>query len=169
MGVIRPELAAALRPWREALIGGALAALGLYWFVETLGLLRWIGLAVVLAGGFIAWQGIQRARFPKVGDGPGVVEVDERQITYFGPGGGALVSIDTLVCVEFDTRGTRAWRFHADGAPPLTVPADALGADRLFDALSALPGMATETAIRAARTDAQGLFTLWQRDRTRLH
>lgn len=167
--MIRPELAKALRPWREALIGGALAALGLFWFFDTVGLLRWIGLAVVMAGGFIAWQGIQRARVPKPGDGPGVVEVDERQITYFGPGGGAVISIDTLVRVEFDTRGTRAWRFHADGAPPLTVPADAVGADALFDALSALPGLAGETLIRALRSDAQGLFTLWQRDRTRLH
>lgn len=169
MSLIRPELAKTLHLWREALIGGAVALLGLYWFLDTLGLLRWIGIVVLLVGGFIAWQGVQRARIPAVGDGPGVVEVDERQVSYFGPGGGAVISIDALVRVEFDTRTGRAWRLHSDGAPPLVVPADAMGADALFDALSPLPGLAKETAIRAARGDAQGLFVIWQRHRTRLH
>jgi len=169
MGLIRPELAAALRPWREAMIGGAVAALGLYWALSALGLLRWVGVAVAITGGFVAWQGSQRARFPQSADGPGVVEVDERQITYFGPGGGAAVSIDALVRIEFHVRAARAWHLHSDGAPPLIVPADAAGADGLFDALAALPGVARETAIRAARGDAQGVFVIWQRDRARLH
>ncbi|WP_108485175.1 hypothetical protein [Oceaniglobus ichthyenteri] len=171
MSLIRPELRAALWPWREALLGGAITLWALYWIISSPGLLRWIGVALLIGGAALAMQGIQRARFPSDGDGPGVVEVDERQITYFGPGpgGGAAISIDALVRVEFATRPTRQWLFHSDGSAPLSVPSDAAGADALFDALSALPGFDTQSAIRAARSNAPAVTPVWQRDRLRLH
>ncbi|WP_226782959.1 hypothetical protein [Oceaniglobus trochenteri] len=150
-GFIRPELRAALAPWREALLGAALVLFGLYWALWGGGLMRWVGGAILLAGVAIALPAVRRARFPGAGNGPGMVDVDERQITWFGPDGGGAISIDAIVRVEFDTRQGRTWVFHTDGAAPLRVPADAAGADKLFDALAPLPGLDYDAAIRAAR------------------
>lgn len=169
MTLIRPELRDRLWRWREAAAGAAAVCLGLYWAAGSLGLMRWIGVAVLLFGGAVVVSGIRRALLPGTGGGPGVVVVDERQITFFGPETGATLSIDSLNRVEFDTRTGRTWLLHASGAPVLRVPADARGAEVLFDALAPLPGLRLDAAIRAARTDAQGLFVIWQRDRLRLH
>ena len=169
MNLIRPEIYDRLFPWREAILGVVIKAVGFYWIFTSFGLLRWIGVALLVVGTVLLIQGVQRARFPAAGDGPGVLDVDERQITYFGPGGGAAVSLEQLCKVEFDTRTNRQWWFHSDSTPPLTIPANAAGVEALFDALSALPGFDTQTAIRASNSSAQDLFVVWQKDRTRLH
>ena len=62
--MIRPEAAAVLQRWRDALIGAALIALGLYWFTKTFGLLSWVGAALTLIGALIGFAGLQRARVP---------------------------------------------------------------------------------------------------------
>jgi hypothetical protein len=151
------------------MVAGAAALLGLWWALTALGLLRWAGITILVAGGVLAFQAVRRARFRSDGRGLGVVEVDERQITYFAPSGGAALSIDTLVRVEFDARAPRAWLFHSDGAAPLRIPADARGAETLFDALAPLPGADFDLALRAARGDGPHLSVIWTKPRRRLH
>ena len=84
-GLIRPEAQAALWRLREVFAAVGLALLGLW--LATLGgfvLVPLGGILIVLAAGFglLAWR---RLRFAQSGDAPGVVELDEGQISYFGP------------------------------------------------------------------------------------
>jgi hypothetical protein len=168
-GLVRPELRARLLRWREAGIG-VLLTLGGLWGVATSGGVVFLGaVCAVVLGLALVRGGVRRARFPGGGEGPGLVEVDERQITYFGPAGGAAVSIDALTRVEVVANGGDAsarglfWVFESEGMPPLVVPGNAVGAERLFDALTALPGV--DFAQVAAATGATGgrRFVVWAR------
>ena len=168
MSFLRPEAATALARWREALIGAALMALGIYSALTGLTVQRWIGYALIALGAALLWQGIRRARFPAPGGGPGVVDVDERQITYFGPLGGGAVSIDELTRVAIRTTDLGPavsdlfWDFTDTSGTTLTIPGDAENAELIFDALAALPGADYEAATRAASSTAQALFVVWQ-------
>ncbi|WP_102107830.1 hypothetical protein [Oceaniglobus roseus] len=174
-GFLRPEARAALHRWRDAIVGGVLLVPGLGWLTGGTGLLRPIGAALALLGAGMLIQGIRRARFPAGGGGAGMVEVTERQITYFGPESGGAVSIDSLARIEVRRHGRRKgpagmdWILHADGAPPLTIPGDAENASALFDALAPLPGVDYARAIEAGNSRAHGLFVIWQKPRLRLH
>lgn len=171
--MIRPEALAWMARWRDAGIGLALVALGVYWAMTALGALLYLAFPVMLFGGLLTWIGVRRARFPRAAGGSGVVDVDERQITYFGPQGGAAVSLDGLARIEVETFGMVqnrvTWVFHADGAPPLRVPGDAENAESLFDALSALPRVNYAAATRAAEATEPGVHTIWQKEARRLH
>lgn len=150
-------------------------AIGLRLFL--IGGVFWQGVGVVvgMAGGALFVTALRAARMRTGVDGPGYVEVDERQITFFGPRTGGAVSIDALSRVEIVTtaegpaRPDLWWVFHMPGQPPLRIPGNAAGADRLFDALAPLPGVDFEAAIRAAHSGEQALFVIWQQDRVRLH
>jgi len=150
-------------------------AVGLWLFL--LGGWFWQGAGVLLGtlGGALFVAALRSARMRHGSEGPGVVEVDERQITYFGPQTGGAVSIDALTRIEIATNADGPgqtdlwWVLYMPGQPPLRIPGDAAGADRLFDALAPLPGVDFEAAIRAAHSSEQALFVIWQQDRARLH
>ena len=173
-GFLRPEARATLARWREALIGAAVAAAGAWGAVTQTGITLYLSLPAVAIGLALLWEGIRRARLPQGGGGPGVVEVDERQITYFGPGGGAAVSIDALTRVEIVTNDAGPfgsdlfWVFLSDGAAPLFVPGDAVGADAIFDALTALPGVDFAQATAAAGSTERRRFVIWTRTKEHL-
>ena len=48
MSFIRPEAAAGMNRWREALYGGAILALGLFWIFGSRGLLYFLGFPVTI-------------------------------------------------------------------------------------------------------------------------
>ncbi|SFO89921.1 hypothetical protein [Tranquillimonas alkanivorans] len=166
MNLVRPELRAALWRWRETLSGGAAVLLGLWWVFVTGGLLFWIGLVVAAGGAALAAAGVQRARFRHGGEGPGVVQVIEGQLGYFGPRTGGAVSVDEIEGVEVIDRH---WRIYRADQPPLDIPLDAKGNEALFDVLTALPGVSTEDVLRAARNRTGTSRTLWRKERLRLH
>lgn len=170
MSFIRPEAREGLLRWREAMVGGAVALLGLYWFTTSFGLLKWAGMAVVVIGAAMAWSGFQRARFGGGHGGLGVVQVDERQITYLAPVGGGFASIDALTRVEIgpDLAGRPVWRFRS-GGDLLTIPASAEGTAGLFDALTALPGVDISAAIRALDEKKSQSVVIWQKRSFTLH
>jgi len=170
MSFIRPEARQRLMRWREAIASGAIALLGLYWFFSSFGLLKWLGAAVFLAGLVMVWTGAQRARFRGGHGGLGVVQVDERQIVYLAPVGGGFTSIDALVRVEIgpDRSGYPVWRLRAPGEV-LTIPASAEGTDGLYDALSALPGVDFQAAIRATAAKSNETVVIWQKQALRVH
>lgn len=155
--MIRPELLAALARGREVIAAGVVAALGV-WLAWLGGyLLLPLGLGVValaLAWGIAAWR---RMRFDQGTDAPGVVEVDEAQIGYLGPGdGGGYVAIPDLVEIRLlRLRGRRLWQLRQSDGQVLLIPVDAAGAERLFDAFASLPGLDT-SALVAALTPIQG-------------
>jgi hypothetical protein len=170
MSFIRPEIREGLIRWRGVIAAGAVLALGLWWALTAFGLIRWIGWALVIGGAALLWTGFQRARFHGGHGGLGVVEVDERQIAYFAPVGGGIASLDLLTEVSLgpDRAGLPVWRFRS-GSETLTIPASAEGTSLLFDALTALPGVDIEAAIRASRSRPEHSVVIWRKPSARLH
>lgn len=150
MTLIRPELAAALTRGREVLAAAALALFGLWllwlggWLLQAVG-----GAALLVAAGwgFQAWR---RMHFAQDGEAPGIVEVVEGQIGYFGPVTGGAVGLPDLVEIRLLTiRGRRVWRLKQADGQALLIPVEARGAEALFDAFAALPGMDTGELVAA--------------------
>lgn len=170
MSFIRPEVRQGLHRWREVIAAGAVLALGLWWALTGLGLIRWIGWTVVIGGAALLWTGLQRARFLGGHGGLGVVEVDERQIAYLAPVGGGIASLDLLTEVSIgpDRAGLPVWRFRS-GPETLAIPTSAEGTAQLFDALTALPGVDIEAAIRASRSRPAHSVVIWSKPVARLH
>ncbi len=162
--MIRPEAIAVLRRWQEVLIGGAIILLGLYWGVFTGGgLLSWIGYLVIAGGVTLLLAGIQRARFRQGEDGPGVVQVVEGRISYFGPLDGGVVDLEALSGLDLDPRGTPpVWLLRAPGQPPLSIPLTAKGADALFDAFAHLPDIRTEHMLRQMQSGGDHVVVIWR-------
>ncbi|WP_417720418.1 hypothetical protein [Salipiger sp.] len=164
MSLIRPKARAALWQWREALTGLGVLALGLYWGLFTGGgLLHWIGYAVAVLGVLLVIAGLQRGRF-RLGDGgPGVVQIVEGRIAYFGPLTGGTADLDSLSRLVLDP-GARPphWMLHRPGEPPLAIPLTAEGADALFDAFATLPGLRTERMLAEMRRDGTAPVTIWE-------
>ncbi|MEQ9694162.1 hypothetical protein [Shimia sp. SDUM112013] len=169
MSFVRPEVRKALYHWREVLVGGAVLILGLYW-AAGFGLLMWIGGVVAIAGGAMMVAGIQRARFRGRQGGPGLVQVDEREITYYGPLDGGAVAIDEMTGLSLDARSTPpVWVLRQPGVPPLHIPVNAEGTDALFDAFAALPGIRTEHMLAQLRAKPDHPVVIWSKQAARLH
>lgn len=171
--MIRREAAETLRRWQEALIGLAVMALGAYWgFFTGGGLLHWIGYLVLALGAALVFTGVQRARFRTGDGGPGVVQIVERRISYFGPLSGGIVDLDALTSLSLDpTSDPPVWQLHAPGHETLAIPLTAKGADQLFDAFATLPGIRTEHMLRQMQERAAHPVVIWRapsvRDATR--
>lgn len=169
MNFIRPEARAAMWRWREVLVGLPILLLGIYW-ASGFGLLKWVGFAVALGGVALMLAGFQRARFRSVRGGPGVVQVDERQITYFGPLDGGAVAIDDLTGVSLDARSEPpVWVLRQAGQNLLHIPVNAEGTDALFDAFAALPGIRTEHMLAQLAKKPDHPVVIWSKPAARLH
>lgn len=165
MSLIRPEAKAELWRWREVGAGIALLALGL-WLVQAPGwLLAVPGGALVLAALALIWLGVQRGRFRGPGGGPGAVQIDEGQVSYFGPlTGGTLALRDLDRLVLEGSLFPPHWRLEQAGQAPLLIPVNAAGAEALFDAFAALPGLRTEHMLARLREKRHQAVVIWQRD-----
>ncbi|MDA5093314.1 hypothetical protein O2N63_04360 [Aliiroseovarius sp. KMU-50] len=172
--MIRPEARTQIFRYREAIIGIGVAGLGLWWAIGSLGLLKWMGVALALIGAAILWQGLQRARIRVGSGGVGVVQIDERQVIYLAPIGGGFASLDLVheISVARDMAGLPVWRFRS-GMELLTIPVAAEGSEQLFDAMSVLPDVDIPAAISAvnAAIDGQGddRVVIWSRKVVPLH
>lgn len=164
MTFIRPEARAALWKWRELLIAAAVGLLGVNWVTGPGGLLVWIGWGVLACAALIAIIGIQRARFRSGSGGPGMVQVDEGQIAYFGPLTGGAIAVSELERLILDPTGKpRHWRLTQPGQPDLDIPINAEGAESLFDAFSALPGFNTHRMLGQLQNPGPHPVVIWER------
>lgn len=157
MSLIRPEARATLWRLREVFAAIGLAGVGV-WVVGLGGYVLvplGAGIAMLAAGfGLLAWR---RLRFAQAGDAPGVVELDEGQISYFGPNVGGVVALQELVELRLITAGgRRLWRLRQQDGQALLIPVEARGAERLFDAFAALPGMDTGALVAAVDPQNDG-------------
>lgn len=165
--MIRPELAAALHRWREPLIAAGIVLAGLW--VATRGgwLLGPIGLLIAALGAGLAVTALRRVRFARKVGAPGVVEVDEGQVAYLGPATGGFLSLRELVEIRLiAVQGQRHWRLKQTDGQALIIPVDAAGADALYDAFAALPGvdMGRFLAAMEAKAPPTDLSSpLWRR------
>jgi len=166
MGFIRKDAADTLWQWREIMLAGALALLGLWWGVTGRGLLQWFGVALGIGGAVLIWAGFQRLRFAPQGDGPGVVQIDEKRLAYFGPLTGGVIDLDDLTRVELDPNGQPAhWLLSGVGGQMVAVPVNAAGAEALFDVFAALPGIRTERMLDTLRSAPERRVVIWQAQR----
>ncbi|MBY6202615.1 hypothetical protein KUV65_14660 [Maritalea mobilis] len=163
-GFLRPEAAATLKRWREVIAALAVALLGL-WIAQQPGpILGGFGLILALLALAVLIPAIRRARFAASGEGPGVVQVDERCILYMGPHHGGSVALDELALISARRTpdGQLTWVL-VEGGQVLTIPADAKGGEALFDAFTALPGLSAQQVLAARENPHPGTHRLWQR------
>lgn len=174
MSFLRPEAVTALKRWREALVGGAVALLGL-WAASGFGLMQWVGMALVVLGAVLVLIGFQRARFRTGQGGPGVVQVDEGEVAYFGPLDGGSVAVRSLSRVVLDGRSSPpVWALYQAGQPPLHIPVNAAGSEALFDAFASLEGIRTENMLKHLKSIPDQPVVIWTKGdpnphRRRLH
>ena len=175
MSLIRPEAAAALRRWQEVLAGLVVALMGVWLIANKFGALYLIGWGLTVAGVSMVIAGVRQARFPAGSGGAGVIELDERQLTYFSPGGGGAVSLDDLLKIAIRTTdqgpfvSDMFWEWTDGSGQTLAIPSDAEGSDQIFDALSALSGVNYEAIMKASGEVTQNYFVIWQKAKQQAH
>ncbi len=167
MSFFRPEATAAVSRWREVIAAGAIIAIGLWIALPPGGIIvTGFGYVLMALGAVYMVPAVRRARFGSSGQGPGVVQVDERRILFMGPDTGGAMALDDLsvLSVRRDRDGKTAWVL-ADATQLLVIPVDASGADGLFDAFAALPGVQIDRLIAAVQSRTHGSQRLWVRDK----
>ena len=147
---IRPEITDAVVRYREALGAGLVVLVGL-WLMALGGyVLVPLGAIVAAIGAILTLTAFRRARFAQTVAAPGVVELDERQVSYLAPELGGFISLDELVEIRLlSMRGRRMWRLKQSDGQALLIPVDAEGAQKLFDVFTSLPGMDTAELVLA--------------------
>lgn len=166
MSFVRPELHKQLTRWREVILLAALGAFGLWVAFQTNGIiLRGFGYVLIALALAALLPAYRRARFHSDGQGPGVVKVDEAQIAYLGPVTGGAMALSELdqLSVRRDRKGQVAWVL-ANARELIVIPVNALGAEALFDAFAALPGINLDRVLAALKNPTPGSQKLWQRD-----
>jgi hypothetical protein len=164
MTFFRPEATAALWRWREVLVGIVVAVLALWWLAGPRGLLGFLAPVLFVGAGALIMVGLQRGRFRGAGGGLGTVQVDEGQVTYFGPLTGGTIALREMSRLVLDGSQRPAhWRLEQPHLDPVLIPIDADGADALFDAFAALPGLKTERMLGELRNAPDKPVVIWER------
>lgn len=169
---LRPEARAGLWRWREVMVAAVVLTIGLRWGLVSFGALQILGWAMAVAGMAMGVVALRRLRFSQGGGGPGVVQIKERRLAYFGPLSGGVMDVGDLIRLELDGSGRPAhWRLTGQGER-LDIPVNAEGADALFDVFASLPGLRTDRMLDALAKKPDVLVLIWQAkapDRVRLN
>jgi hypothetical protein len=166
MSFIRKDLSGPLKQWREPLIWTVLVLTGLALLWR--GMARdaaWLllpGGAAVVTGLLVLPGAVGRARLRALPPGEGLLELDERRIAYFGPLSGGVLDLETITRVEVVAGISPVWRLSGKAGNVLDIPFAARGAERLPDALSALPGIAIAAGISAIDDPTGRSRIIWQ-------
>ncbi len=164
MSFIRPGASAFLARHAELLVAAGAVAAGLWLAGRGGPLFGLLGGGVSATGAGLGWIALARRRFAPPGAGPGLVEVVEGEVRYLGPGYGGTAALADLVEVRLlERRGRRVWRLALEGAPPLYIPLEALGAEALFDLFATLPGLGAGRLIEALARPATPDRLVWRR------
>lgn len=169
MSFIRPAARAVLVRWGESVVAGGLAALAVSQAARLIprgDVVGWLAGAAALVAALWLRAALARALGAGSGEAPGVVEVREREIRYFGPITGGVADLDALTRVEVfvPARGMGAlWRLTTGEGRVLVIPVAAEGADALLGAFAALPGFSDLAAAAALRRAEPGRHAVWLR------
>jgi hypothetical protein len=153
LGVIRPELNVLLKRWAEVLTGLGVALFGLWALQARDSFFQLLAMLVILAGLGIAFIGWRRLRFQRRGTGPGIVQVVEGQISYFGPDEGGFIALNDLVELHL-IDAAQTWLMVAQDDTRLEIPVAASGSDALFDAFATLPDLRMQALLDALNDPA---------------
>jgi hypothetical protein len=167
----RPEVRAFFWRWREVVLAGFVLLVGVWWALTGIGINVWLGYIFCLIG--IGWgvAGIQRARFAQDGDGPGVVQIRERRLAYFGPLDGGIMDTADLSRLEIDpaSHPDPSWILTSIEGQVLSIPINAKGAEDLFDVFAGLPDIKTNTVLDVLSHTPDARVTVWSRVKPLLH
>lgn len=168
---IRPEAKATLWRFRDVIVAVAVGALGLWLIWRGFGVVQWLGYAVVLVGAVLLVTGLQRARFRQGDDGPGVVQITERRIAYFGPLNGGVVNLEEVSMLGYDptSHPSPTWILTGPEDRQIAVPINASGAEALFDTFVLLPGIRTDQLLKTLENPPERQIVIWSRPRHLLH
>ena len=166
MSFIRPEARETLMRWREVIAGTAFDFVGMATVLGPTRAHLIFGILMMGLGTALIYVGVQRGRFRANGGGAGIVDVDERQISYFGPHDGGVVALEDLIRISTVPR--HSWELVDVQGTRVTIPVDAEGTEALFDAFSALPGLSTSRLADAARVRPVDRTTVWEKPLRRL-
>ncbi|MEJ6404173.1 hypothetical protein [Yoonia sp. 2307UL14-13] len=168
---LRPEVRAFLEKWREVIAALAMLILGLWMVLTGVGITPWIGGAFMLVGIGWTYAGVQRVRFDQGHDGPGVVQIRERRLAYFGPLDGGVMDINDITRLTLDPTSHPApsWILEGEGGQRLSIPVNAAEADDLFDVFAALPGIDTSELLNVLSRTPDARVVIWERTRPLLH
>ncbi|MBB1499243.1 hypothetical protein [Paracoccus sp. MC1862] len=162
--MIRPELVARFKPWREV-AAAVLTGLAGIWIFSLGGLLlQPLGGAILAFAILWGWGAWRRRRFAVEIAAPGLVEIEEGAIRYYGAralgGEVALRDLSQIRLIRLD--GHAHWRLRTRNGEAVLIPVEAAGAAALADAFAALPGF--DLGAAAAALAAKDAFrTVWQR------
>ncbi|MDM7255845.1 MAG: hypothetical protein P3W90_004040 [Paracoccus sp. (in: a-proteobacteria)] len=155
-----------LADWAEVFAAAAALAGALWVF----GLGGWLFWPIGALAGFAAlvWlvTALNRRRLARPIAAPGVIEIDEGRLRYFGARvlGGEMALADLAEIRLLRLSGRICWRLKSAGEA-LLIPVDASGASALTDALGALPGLdlgQLASALRRAETGV-AVQVVWTR------
>ena len=150
--------------WREPLTAIVLAALGLYWIINSHGILYTIGFGFLITGTTLAYAGYQRIRFKRAETGGGLIDFTEGQISYFGPKTGAIFSIDEIKCLILDQSNSYSkWIVEITAGNKVEIPTNVKGNEVLFDIFNNLEGFQTEKMLEALSSSESIKTVLWQK------
>ena len=173
MSFIRPEITRAALRWMETAIYAGVTVIILWWLTGAAVDIYWrvgLMLGVGFAGFWLTRAAYHSARAATDRDGPGMVLIDERRITYLGPETGGFASINALETIEVWAADPPFYQYaccwilrHEDSDQGLIIPTNAEGAKGLVDAFSALPGFEADRAIAALGAEEGSVATVWRR------
>ncbi|MGB0969107.1 MAG: hypothetical protein ACPGUX_13055 [Halocynthiibacter sp.] len=169
MSFIRPEVQTLLKQWAAP----AFLALVLLFCVRLIstGNLIWmiVGSIGALVCAYFLWFQIKLARIVRRTGGAGVVEVVEREFSWFTAQGGTRFSLDDVVKIEIETndQGPFAedlfWYFTLSDGNRHEVLGSAAEGQSIFDLLSGFPGVDYEKVIKASSSTICDHFLIWQK------
>ena len=137
--------------------------LGLYWILNSFGLLMIVGYPVTFIGTALGYSEIQRLRFNRNNEGQGIIHFVEGQITYFGPKSGGVVAVGDITRVMLRKIGREnVWVIEQPTLPALVIPTNAQGADRLFDAFVLLPSWNVEFTLSRLDDNQSHEDVIWE-------
>jgi hypothetical protein len=165
--MIRREALDQLGRWREVFLAWVIICVGIWMAWVTFGLTRWLGYGLCLTGGVYLVAAIQRVRFQGAGAGSGVVQLRERELSYFGPNNGGVVSLDDVHSVALVSEGhSKFWVLEAGNTTRLRIPTDARDVTQLFDAFMELRGIKMEKVLSALEQNRERHIYVWTRPPT---
>lgn len=169
MNFIRPNVRAHFSKWAEAYLVTLILIIGVRvlirgFVIESI-VYEIVG-AIISVIGLVLLRGtIQRIQFRRSQKAPGMVDVTEREISYFGPMHGKTLSLESLSKIELRESEAYAsvWVLHNSEGDPMIVPTSAKGSDRLFDAFTSLSGVRMDALVKAVNTVPVHNHVIWER------
>lgn len=173
MNFLRPEVRLLLQKWSEPLVMAAVLLVGVLLYLRgnatANAVLVVIAFVVIAAAGAMLILALRRVRLRGDLHAAGVVEVQERKITYFGPDDGGVVSLDELRRIDIVSARSLpfvdnlTWRLSDNEGAALNIPVGAQGTDIMIDNFSVLNGVNYDLIVKAMAAKDDAVFTIWKK------